>query len=113
MPKKKRKEKSKLKFKYVVPDNLRDLYVNGLWGGVTPRAEIHMQFYNERIPIPNLVTCEVGEKGKLSEVDRDIGGDVVRVVQSSLVMDYSTAVAVRDWLNDRIKLVEAEIKKRI
>lgn len=102
----------KFKFKYVIPENLRDLYVNGLWGGITPRNEIHIQFYNERHPIPNSLTCAVDEKGQIGElVEHDIGGDVVRVIQTSIVMDYPTAVSVRNWLNERIDHIEKSFQK--
>ena len=31
---------SEITFRYVCPEDLRDLYVNGIYGGVTPRNEI-------------------------------------------------------------------------
>jgi hypothetical protein len=45
-------DKDKITFKYVYPEDLCDLYVNGLFGGVTPRKEIYPHLYSERHPIP-------------------------------------------------------------
>lgn len=112
MPRKKKTEKIEFKYKYVIPEHLRDLYVNGMWGGVTPRGEIHMHFYNERHAIPKSVTCEIDKKGEIKGiVSQEAGGDAARIVQASIVMDYQTAVAMRDWLNDRIGVIDKISKK--
>lgn len=113
MPKKKKKTDTiQFKYKYVIPENLRDLYVNGLFGGITPRNEVHIHFYNERHPIPNWISCKVDNQGIIGKVvDHDIGGDAVRMVQASIVMDFSTAIAMRDWLNDRIAYLEKNLQK--
>ena len=53
---------NKLKFKYVIPENLPDCYINGVFGGVTPRGEIHAHFFSERNPIPKEALVEFEEK---------------------------------------------------
>jgi hypothetical protein len=99
---------SKITFKYVCPENLRDLHINGLFGGVTPRDEIYIHFYSERHPIPKKSTHEIDEHGVLSkEAEMEIGGDVVRLVQASIALDINTAVAMRDWLNEKINYIIA------
>lgn len=104
-------EKKKITFKYVYPSDLRDLYVNGLWGGVAPRGEIYIHFYSERHPIPKKITHELKETGALSEIyNIESGGDAVRHVQSSITMDVHTAIAFRDWLTDQIDIVNKDIK---
>ena len=40
------------------------------------------------------------------EISRDVGGDAVRLIQASVIMDVTTAVALRDWLDGRIKIIE-------
>ena len=103
------KEKKKITFKYVHPDNLRDLFVSGVWGGFTGRKEIHMHFFSERQPIPKFVTHEMKDALTLGDlIKQETGGDVVRLIQTSIVMDIDTAVATRDWLT---KMIEAVGKK--
>lgn len=95
-------------FKYVYPEDLRDLYVNGVYGGVTPRNEIFAHLYSERLPIPKKVTHNILDDNKIGTIESsEKGGDVVRFIQTSIVMDKDTAIALRDWLNDRIKFIEA------
>lgn len=98
----------KLTFKYVYPENLRDLYVNGCWGGVTPRKEIHLHLFSERHPIPKSITHEI-DKNTMSlgkEIAKEEGGNIVRLIQTSVIMDLSTAIAVRDWIDDKIKAIQ-------
>ena len=96
-----------LKFKYVYPEDLRDLYVNGVFGGVTPRNEIHAHFFSERHPIPKSVTHELKENGSLGpEKSIEKGGDVVRFVQTSIIMDVGAATVLRDWLTQNIEFVK-------
>lgn len=95
-------------FKYICPDDLRDLHVNGLFGGVTPRDEIYIHFYSERHPIPKRATHKLDEKGVPSkEADIEVGGDVVRLVQASISLDIGMAIAMRDWLNEKIKFISS------
>ncbi len=99
--------KDKITFKYVYPEDLRDLYVNGLFGGVTPRKEIYAHLYSERHPIPKKVVHSVEKDGTLSpEEEIEKGGDVVRFVQTSIIMDLETAISFRDWLDGRIAYIE-------
>lgn len=99
---------TKITFKYVYPDDLRDLYVNGLYGGVTPRKEIYAHFYSERHPIPKTITHDVKEDGTLGpEVNQEKGGDVVRFIQASVVMDLDTAISFQKWLSERIEYIKA------
>jgi len=102
----KKRIKKEVKFKYVFPKDLRDYYINGAWGGVTPRKEIHMHLYSERHPIPKALVYEIKDDGSLGDEGAKVfGGDVVRLIQTSVVMDVGTAEAIRDWLTDKIKFI--------
>lgn len=108
-----KKTGKKLQFKYVYPDDLRDFYVNGAWGGTTPRNEIYMHLYSERQAIPKNITYKVLNDKSLGEAEATSGANVVRLIQSSVVMDANTAIALRDWLDKMIKAVEtAEGRQR-
>jgi hypothetical protein len=100
--------KKEFTFKYIIPDHIQDCYVNGAFGGVTPRNEISMHLFCERHPIPKNIKHKIKADGTLSdEISTEIGGDVVRIIQSSVIMDEGTAIAIRDWLSDRIKFLES------
>lgn len=107
------KKTKKLKYKYVVPENLPDYYINGAFGGITPRNEIHVHFFSERNPIPKEAVVEFEEKdGSVKNVSEKMGGDVVRLVQASLVMDIDTATRIRNWFDDRIDNLNKQIETK-
>lgn len=105
-------EKNKqITFKYVHPADLRDLYVNGLWGGVTPRGEIYTHFYSERHPIPKKAVHTIREDGTFNPTGEiESGGDAVRLIQASICMDMQTAIAFRDWLTNQIDIANKRIE---
>jgi len=107
------KKTKKLKYKYVIPENLPDCYINGAFGGITPRNEIHVHFFSERNPIPKEAVVEFEEKnGSMKNVSEITGGDVVRLVQASLVMDVDTAIRIKNWLDDRIDNINKTIESK-
>ena len=102
-----REKAREIKIKYVIPDDLRDLTVSGFWGGITPSAHIHMHAFSERQPLPNKEKLQINQDGEMIEQpDIEAGGDIIRLVQASLVMDYATAVQLREWLDEKITLLE-------
>ena len=106
-----KRAKNQLKFKYIIPDHLQDCYVNGLWGGITPRDEVIIHFFSERFPIPKNEMYELeGNELNPVPVEKEAGGDVVRLIQSSVVMDIQTAVSLRSWLDNHLKRWD-ELKK--
>jgi hypothetical protein len=113
MPSKNKKETKEFSFKYVIPDHIRDCHINGAYGGVTPRNEIAMHLFNERHPIPKLETHKIKADGTLSdEKVLTKGGDAVRLIQASVIMNVETAKAICDWLNSKIKFIEDTEKNK-
>lgn len=109
----KKTSKKKVKFKYVIPDHIKDCHVSGAWGGLLNNGMLHLHLFNERPPIPNHITVEVNEDGSTSEIDKDTGGDVVRLIQASVIMDMTTANALRDWIDRMINNFEEQLPKEI
>ncbi|MBN2385314.1 hypothetical protein JXQ70_20765 [bacterium] len=109
-----KKPKEKIVFKYVIPDGIRDCFINGAFGGANQSGHINAHFYYERPAIPQKSTHKIVtrlekvgtsvEYAKEGEIES--GGDLVRFVQSSIVMDLTTAISIRDWLDKQIKLIK-------
>ncbi len=109
----KKRTKKKVKYKYVIPDHISDCHISGVWGGLVQNGQLHMHLFNERPPIPNHVTVEVDKDGLATEVSVDAGGDIVRLIQASAVMDMHTAIAIRDWLDRMINKFEEQLPEEI
>ncbi|MBP8981087.1 MAG: hypothetical protein KBG09_07590 [Syntrophobacterales bacterium] len=92
-------DRKQIKFKYVIPDDYRDYHASGVWGGVTPHGEVHIHFFSERHAIPKTEIFEASQDNPHGTlIARDIGGDIVRVMQACVVVDMDTAISFRDWL---------------
>lgn len=98
----------KMLIKYVFPNDLPDLHVSGAWAGITPRDEICIHFYSERRPVPKSVTYKVSADGDLSDEKTETGGDIIRLMQASLVMDINAVMQLREILDSVIMSFEDE-----
>jgi hypothetical protein len=85
--------------------------VNGAHGGVTPRGELVVNFYQERQPLPNSITQELNPNGTIgAEVavePEDLNKSLVRFVSNGVVLNYNTARELHYWLGEKIKEMEA------
>jgi hypothetical protein len=103
--------KPELIFKYIFDYGYNPVYVNGAHGGVSPRGELVMNFYLERMALPESVTHEINPNGTIgNEVDakpEDLKNSLVRFIETGVVMNYHNAKELHLWLGDRIKELEA------
>ena len=104
---KKKEKPERFIFKYVIPDGLKDLYVNGVHGGITPYGKIMMHLYSERQPLPKSVSHPVIDHViDMQDGQVEVGGNAVRLIQASVCMDIKTAISIRDWLTRRVEDAE-------
>jgi len=107
----------KVKFKFKFDKSYNPTYINGAFGGITPKGEIAMNFFLERHAIPNEQTYLVTDEGTLGEEVKeerkpdDHKISFVRYVETGVVFDYRTAKELQIWLNDKIAQIEEGIEK--
>lgn len=101
---------SQIQFHMLKSSGHRVVYVDGVFGGVSPRGVIHMALFSERFPIPQTIVHEV-VGGKLgTEVERRGREGVVRDVEVSVIMRPDTAVAVARWLLEKAVAAGADVE---
>ena len=103
--------KPELKFKYIFDYGYNPVYVNGAHGGVSPRGELVMNFYLERMALPESITHEINPNGTIgsetaAEPD-DLAHSMVRFIEAGVVMNYQNARELHLWLGERVKEMEA------
>jgi hypothetical protein len=103
--------KPELKFKYIFDYGYNPVYANGAHGGVSPRGELVMNFYLERMALPESITHEINPNGTIgsetaAEPD-DLAHSMVRFIEAGVVMNYQNARELHLWLGERIKEMEA------
>jgi len=105
------KNKQELTFKYVFAEDYNPVYVNGAHGGVSPRGELVMNFYLERMALPRSVTHEINPNGTIgNEVAAEPEGlksSMVRFIDAGVVLNFQSAKELHLWLGERVKEMEA------
>jgi hypothetical protein len=103
---------ARVTFFYIKSNQFRVIRVDGAHGGVTPRLQIQMALYSERLPIPQQAIHELKD-GKLVEpaVDQIGKEGIVREVEVEGLMDVDTAKSLVAWLTDCIARAEKVMKE--
>ena len=103
-------EKPQVKFKYIFTYDYNPVYINGAHGGITPRGELVVNFYQERPPLPNSISHEINPNGTIgSEVSvapEDLNQTLVRFITNGVVVNYQTARDLHFWLGEKVKEME-------
>ena len=109
-------EKVPLRIRYEYEQNpeTRMQFAHGVWGGINPQGEIEMNFYTESDKFPpyseRLLTPD-GSFGHEIAPQDDTQKTVVRTINTRLVLNYHTARAVIDWLQEKVDLLEHEFEE--
>ena len=105
----------RVRFDYLKSGLFRVIHADGVVGGLTPRLDVHMDFWSERFPIPKQVVHALTNDGTLGEEiksERTTREAIVREVEAGVVLDLETAKALRDWLTDRIAEAQKLLEER-
>ncbi|MFW6118750.1 MAG: hypothetical protein ACOC7S_00280 [Planctomycetota bacterium] len=98
-------------FRYIFADDYNPVYVNGAYGGITPKKEIVAHFFLERHAVPRSVTHEVDDEGMIGaevETEPEVREMLVRFVPSGVVLSLDGAKQIRDWLDRQIDRLEQQ-----
>jgi hypothetical protein len=98
------KDKQTIDYHYIKTNHYRTFYANGVFGGITPRGELQMDFFIERQVIPQLATYKILNDGKLGEMIKTNGkSGFIREFDCGVVMNMEVAVAFHQWLGQKIE----------
>lgn len=97
------KKITSIKVKYNLKHDYKSVIVNGVYGGIAPNGNINVNFYLDRVPLPdettlNIIDGKLKENYPVKEVP-EITRDVVFGVQ----LNYDTAISIQNWLGNKIE----------
>ena len=96
-----------VEFHYIKSNGFRVVHADGAWGGPTPRGNIAVTFYSERVPLPQLLVHELNSSGQLGkEVSRETKKGYVREAEVQVMMDLRVAEGLVEWLQNKISTVQ-------
>lgn len=101
-----------IKFVYSKIPTYRTYNVDGVYGGITHRNKIFIEFFSEKPPLPESTTHELSDKGELGkETKKSKPTTIIREIEAGIYVDIQTAKVIADWLNARLNDYERLIKK--
>lgn len=91
-------------FEYKQSDDYCPVYANGAYGGLNPRGEVIINFFNERYPVPKSEKYKLSE-GRIGEKITDGSEDmtVLRAICTGVIMSRENAQCFYDWLGTILK----------
>lgn len=102
---------NKIRYEYEQESNLRLNYAHGVWGGINPQGEVEMNFYIESDKLPGFSERIVAPDGsfghEVAPYDEELKV-ITRHIHSKVVLNYHTARAVLEWLEDKVEALEME-----
>ena len=97
---------NRLKFTYLKSNDFRVIKADGAWGGVTPRLEIQMSLFSERLPIPDFEEVDVSETTIKSLRTETKTKGLIREVEAAVVLSSATARSLAKWLVDKADQID-------
>jgi hypothetical protein len=87
----------------------RVIKADGAWGGMSPRGDIVMSLFNERIAIPTRQTFSVAEDGGLDLIEEARDSDfIAREVEVAVSMRPEAALIISGWLMNKVRQFERQ-----
>lgn len=102
----------KIKIRYLKAYDFKISLATGVYGGITHNGLININFFNERAVIPNSQIVEIDENGvPVGKAIDEKDGDVMRELQSGLLLDINAAKVVINWLQGKVREHEQIFKE--
>ena len=102
-------EPKTVRFHYIKGPAFHTLHVDGVIGGITPRGEIHLAFYVERMPIPTQTEHTIKADGSLGEEIRDLRvarQGIIRELPVDIMLNAEAAERLHDWLGRHVEMLK-------
>ena len=101
----------KIRYEYQQDPGARIHYAHGVWGGINPQGEIEVNFYLESDTMPpyseRLVAPDGSFGHEIVPYDEELRS-VTRTIHSRVILNYHTARAVLEWLEDKLNMLDME-----
>jgi hypothetical protein len=111
-----RKFPEELQVFFEISKDFKTIACNGAWGGLTPRADMLIQFFIEKQAIPESIKNKVNADGSLGPIiETKPPNRIVRELQVGVLMSVDEARNLVKFLNDKIQqyeTIKSEIDKR-
>ncbi len=97
------KPPTELTFDFELDPNYRIIASNGIWGGITSRGDMRLDFFVESQAIPRSVTNQI-ENGRIGKETKRIpaSSKIVRKMQVGILLTPEHAESVADFIKEKL-----------
>ncbi|MBO4301280.1 MAG: hypothetical protein J5861_06725 [Desulfovibrio sp.] len=102
---------TKIRYQYQMADEARLQTAHGVWGGINPQGEIEMNFYHESDDLPPYSEQIIAPDGSIGHEimpEEQEVRVVNRFIHSRVLLNYHTARAMLEWLEEQVAILEEE-----
>lgn len=102
---------ARVRYEYEIRKDTKIEYAHGVWGGVNPHGEVELNFYTESDKLPSFSERIITPDGSIGHEMIPVEEEqkvVERNIHSRIVMNYNTARAMYEWLDEKLASLEAE-----
>ncbi len=83
--------------------NYKLIAANGMWGGVTTKADFRLDFFVESVGVPESIKHRVTPEGIIGdEISRNPPPKIVRQLQVGILLSVDNAEAMANFIKDRV-----------
>ena len=99
----------RVRYEYKQDESAQLKYAHGVWGGINSQGEIEMNFYVESDALPawseRVIEPDGGMGPEITPHD-ERQKNIIRHIHTKLVLNYHTAMAIQDWLQSHLEILE-------
>jgi hypothetical protein len=96
-------EDRQVKFLFEYDPGYRVIAANGMWGGITPRGDMRLDFFVESLGVPDHVTHLITPDQHLGpELNRSQPEGIVRRVQVGVLLSLDQGDSIADFIKQKI-----------
>lgn len=104
---------TKVRFIYVPPNNREEHFINGVYGGLTPRGEIICNFFFEYKEVPDSEEYIV-KNNQLEPVKPTVQEpEFIREIKSVLILNSVQAREIAEWLNGKADECDKRVEGKL
>lgn len=92
-------EQSEVNIQFTTSANHQTVFVNGIYGGMSPRGDLHVDLVADYSDRPRSQNFEINEDGSLGSQTGEKGGEgIIRERQVSVFMQPHNAFSIATWM---------------
>jgi hypothetical protein len=104
----------RIKFHYIKTNSFRTVKADGAWCGVTPRFEVQLSFYSERLSMPDLIESEIFPDGTMKDIrEATSKAGIIRDVDVAVMLTRDTTEALVKFLQNAISDIDKVISQQV